>query len=229
MKRIHLALFCLLTPFAAVALPHQDGAVTVGERAFYVGEIPSKFDSDDARSFPLRFSPWLEGLLENDPELSRYDVRFFRSGRGVPAIELVEESPWGNRRERMVLEDDPSYMAEGYDVFTVDDLSMYIHPQDSDMRYSIFCTRSLTPGELNLCTIRLAYPHGTHVVVTARQYSPGKLPEISDNFEAIAARMLEIATCLDVTELADVERQERGTELETQNSDLSGCRILLSS
>ena len=55
-------------------------------------------------------------LLDNDPLLLDQDVWFLRSG--VPAIDLVEYIP-SYRRERMRLEDDPLYMADGHDVFIV--------------------------------------------------------------------------------------------------------------
>jgi len=66
-------------------------------------------------------------------------------------------------------------------------------------------------------------------VLTARKYFPGKLPEVSVNFEPIAARMIEIAVCLDVTDQSDADRQTRETELLEQNPDMSDCKISLSS
>ena len=130
----------------------------------------------------------------------------------------------------MKLEDDPAYMAKGHDVYNVDNLDHYIHPKNSTIRYSVFCTRGgFNPGELDLCSIRVAYPYGTSVMLIASQYFSGKLPEISHNFEPIAARMLEIAICLDVTDESDAELPTSEIPMLEQNPDLKGCRILIGS
>ena len=74
-------------------------------------------------------------LLDNDPLLLDQDVRFLRSG--VPATDLVEYIP-SYRRERMRLEDDPLYMADGHDVFIVGYGDEYIYPKNSPISYRIF-------------------------------------------------------------------------------------------
>ena len=109
-----IALF-FLPPNVASALPHNDGVVSVGDREFLVGELTQSF-GDDTRSFKFRHAPWLKVLLDNDLLLLDQDVRFLRSG--VPATDLVEYIP-SYRRERMRLEDDPLYMADGHDIFIV--------------------------------------------------------------------------------------------------------------
>ena len=109
-----IALF-FLPPNVASALPHNDGVVSVGDREFLVGELTQSF-GDDTRSFKFRHAPWLKVLLDNDQLLLDQDIRFLRSG--VPATDLVEYIP-SYRRERMRLEDDPLYMADGHDVFIV--------------------------------------------------------------------------------------------------------------
>ena len=109
-----IALF-FLPPNVASALPHNDGVVSVGDREFLVGELTQSF-GDDTRSFKFRHAPWLKVLLDNDQLLLDQDVRFLRSG--VPATDLVEYIS-SYRRERMRLEDDPLYMADGHDVFIV--------------------------------------------------------------------------------------------------------------
>jgi hypothetical protein len=221
-----LAVLLITTSHQVSALPHHDGVVFVGNREFFVGELTQSF-GDDARSFDFRHAPWLKTLLDNDPLLGDQGVRFLRSG--VPATDLIGEVPTQMRAQER-LEDDPSYMAEEHDVITYGNLDEYIYPKDSSIKYSVFCTRGgLNPGELNICDIDAAYPYGANVVLTARKYFPGKLPEISSNFEPIAARMIEIAVCLDVTDKADDEPLPNERELLEQDPDLSDCRILLSS
>lgn len=216
----------LLMPSLALSLPHQDGVVTVGERDFYVGELTDSF-GEDAWSFSLRHAPWLKTLLDNDPMLSNYDVRFFRSG--VPAIDLVDRTK-SPSFERMTLEDDPQYMADNHVVFNIGDMDQYVYPKNSPLTYEVFCTRGgFSPGTLNLCDMIVVYPHGTNVALNARQYFPGALPEVSRNFELIAARMIEIATCLDITELHNAERLAREAELMDQNPSLIDCDSLHSS
>ena len=127
------ALF-FLPPHVASALPHDDGVVFVGDREFFVGELTQSF-GDDAWSFKFRHAPWLKVLLDNDPLLLDQDVWFLRSG--VPAIDLVEYIP-SYRRERMRLEDDPLYMADGHDVFIVGYGDEYIYPKNSPISYRIF-------------------------------------------------------------------------------------------
>ncbi|MFZ3583899.1 hypothetical protein ACOI1H_17250 [Loktanella sp. DJP18] len=169
----------------------------------------------------------MKTILDNDPLLADQDVRFLRSG--VPAPDLIGTVPTQlGQGERM--EDDPHYMAEGHDVITSGDRHEYIYPKASPVTYSVFCTRGgFNPGELNLCSIDVAYPYGTNVVLTARKYFPGKLPEISATFELIAARMIEIAVCLDVTDTPDADRPSSEATLLARHPDLSDCRILLTS
>ena len=221
-----LAVFLITTSHEASALPHHDGVVSVGDRKFFVGELTRSF-GDDARSFDFRHAPWLKTLLDNDPLLEDQNVRFLRSG--VPAPDLIGEVPTQMRAHER-LEDDLLYMAEGHDVVTFGNLDEYIYPKDSPIKYSVFCTRGgFNPGELNICSLRVAYPYGANVVLTARKYFPGKLPEISGKFEPVAARMIEIAVCLDVTDRTDDDPPPSGPELLDRNPQLSGCRILLSS
>lgn len=224
--RAALAVLLIATSHQASALPHHDGVVFVGDRKFFVGDLTRSF-GDDARSFDFRHALWLKTLLDNDPLLGDQGVRFLRSG--VPATDLIGDVPTQMRSQER-LEDDPLYMAEGHDVVTFGNLDEYIYPKDSPIKYSVFCTRGgFNPGELNICDIDVAYPYGSNVVLTARKYFPGKLPEISGKFEPVAARMIEIAVCLDVTDRTDDEPPPSGTELLDRNPELSGCRILLSS
>ncbi|MCO4846834.1 MAG: hypothetical protein KC448_02545 [Yoonia sp.] len=104
---------------------------------FFVGELTQSFGYD-ARSFKFRHAPWLKVLLDNDPLLLDQDVRFLRSG--VPATDLVEYIP-SYRRERMKLEHDPLYMADGHDVFIVGYGEEYMYPKNSPISYRVFCTR----------------------------------------------------------------------------------------
>lgn len=211
-----------MVPQLSVALPHQNGVVTVGDRDFYVGVLTDSF-GEDAWSFSLRHAPWLKTLLDNDPVLSDYDVRFFRSG--VPAIDLVDRTK-SSSFERMTLEDDPQYMADNHVVFNYRDLDQYVYPKNSPLTYEVTCIRGgFNPGELDLCHLIVVYPHGTNVTLTARQYFPGTLPDVSRNFEQIAARMLEIATCLDVTDQSDDERFTSEIDSTSQNLSLSDCEI----
>ena len=220
------AILILAAASPATALPHEDGIVFVGDRQFFVGALTSSF-GDDARSFDLRHAPWLKKLLDSDPLLADQNVRFLRSG--VPAPNLIGKVST-QLRDSGRLEDDPHYMAEGHDVVTFGERHEYIYPKDSPITYSVFCTRGgFNPGELNICDIAVAYPYGTNVVLTARQYFPGKLPEISATFEPIAARMTEIATCLDVTDKAIGEGPSSETAILDHHPDLTGCTILLSS
>lgn len=220
-----LAALLFVTSNESSALPYHDGVVSVADREFFVGQLTDSF-GDDARSFKFRHAPWLKAILDNDPMLSDQDVRFLRSG--VPASELIGELP-SQLRELERLEDDPLYMAEGHDVITFGNLDLDIYPTSSSVNYSVSCTRGFEKGELNICGVRVAYPYATNVVLTARKYFPGRLPEISDDFERIAARMVEIAVCLDVTDRNDAERPISETELLEENPDLSDCSILLSS
>ncbi|WP_458791934.1 hypothetical protein [Yoonia sp. MH D7] len=226
MKLLLLVAALMSTPYVVSALPHKDGIVSVGNREFFVGELTKSF-RDDSWEFDFRFALPLKILLDNDPLLSDQSVKFFSSR--VPATELVGEFPTEmGKLER--LEDDPAYMADGHDIVSFGYLDEYVYPKNSPIKYSVFCVRGgFNPGELNLCDIAVAYPYASNVLLTARKYFPGKLPEISDNFEPIATRLIEIAVCLDVTDQSDAERRMRAAELLEQNSELADCKILIGS
>ena len=85
------------------------------------------------------------------------------------------------------------------------------------------------PGELNICSMRVSYPYGTNVVLTARKYFPGQMPDGSLSFEAIAMRLVEIAVCLDVTDRSEAERPLSEVEILDVSPNLSNCNTLISS
>lgn len=212
-------------PIHAFALPYNNGIVVVGDREFFVGELTDSLGAS-TQTFNFRHAPWLEDILNNDPVLFNQGVRFLRTG--VPALDLVGDVS-SELREQDRLEDDPLYMAPGHDVVVRGLRDMYIYPTNSSVNYSVFCTRSREPGELNLCSILVAYPYGTDVALTARRYFPGQLPDVSRDFEAIALRMIEIAVCMDVTDQSNADRPTSDVEVLENSPNMAECRILLSS
>ena len=212
-----------LAPHLATALPYKDGILVVGDREFFVGETANSY-GESAWSFNVRHAPWLEDLLDNDPVLFDQGIRFFRSG--VPATELVGSAPL-QLRENEKWEDDPIYMAAGYEIVTFGDLDMDVYPLNSPINYSVSCTRGgPEPGDLSICDVRAAYPYGTNVVLISREYFPDQMPEASRFFEVIASRMIEIAVCLDVTDQSEADRPKNEAEIFDENPDLSDCSIL---
>lgn len=212
----------MLMPCLASALPYEDGIVTVDDRKFFVGDLSWSF-TEKANTFLFNQSPWLEEFLLSEPVLAEQEIKFLLSG--IPAADLVGELP-SYMRDAAILEDDPDYHVDDHEVFSFGDVPLTVFPTNSRLNYSVSCTRGINKDQLNICRVLVVYPYATNVVLSADQFFPGSLSEIGQNFEPIAARMIDIAICLDVTN----EDVPKGfAEIAAAHPMLKGCTIQIAS
>lgn len=228
----------LLAPLAAlllcqpaVALPYQDGVVTVGDREFYVGpresgnRILQKQYSDDQWSFWFAMMPWLDEFVRADPVLYDQRIEFNRSS--YSAHQKAGEIP-SLIRDSAVIQTDPALQVDGLTTWrTTSELLFF--PVDSTLTYGADCPWSPQRPDFSLCVVTVAYPYGTNTLLIAKEFFPGPLEEYGPRIDAIARRMVEIAICLDVTDIPPAERETHIAGLRDDNPRLEGCHIDLTS
>ena len=73
-------------------------------------------------------------------------------------------------------------------------------PREEDADFSIECTPNNRTGGLLFCVLKASYPPDPLIFLKARLYHPDPEMIRSAPLHAIAARMREIAYCLDVTD-----------------------------
>jgi hypothetical protein len=90
-------------------------------------------------------------------------------------------------------------------------------PDSADVPFAVTCGKAPRDVEFLLCVVVSSYPPDPKIFLQARVYFPKPFEAFYPRFAPIAARMLEIATCLDVTD-GDRPRAPDGSRV------LVGCR-----
>ena len=75
------------------------------------------------------------------------------------------------------------------------------------------------------CSVVVVYPYATNIVFNGYRYRPGTVAEYGSNFTAIAERMLEVVTCIDITDDQDAERPIDLSQLLESHPNLTNCEI----
>lgn len=219
----------------------DNGVMHVNEREFLMGDLHDwPLASDDySVSFMLRSSIWLREFLVDDAVLKYqdFDIRRTRdsSYTGVLYFEgqmaLVPSSPQNNAIFYYKLTLDPPLQVEGYDTYTNGSAGLRFLPKNSEITHGFRCSLDLLEGkpfgELNICSVVIVYPYATNIVFNGSRIRPGTVAEYGPNFAAIAERMLEVVTCIDITDTQSAERPNNLSQLLESNPNLTDCKIEL--
>jgi hypothetical protein len=232
MRLMASALAAVNTVFPAVAQGSL-ATVEIGTRTFLVGQIP--WETEEEPDFlPINGVDWVYEIMQADPVMGPRRVVFYLDGGGPSLTELLSigwrERHYGNqdlvpgefRIEGLTVE----VRAEAPEPYA----SYLILDDDDAPTWKSSCAYRYPPddrSEFLMCTMMVTYWGNHGLDVGLRIYAPPYLSEIGDSFPALAARMVEILTCLDVTDDppgTDADAQMRLATLRAENPELRGCR-----
>lgn len=251
MKNLVFAILLLTPDFARAELPlyfqeeervlankFTDGIMHVNGREFLMGDLHEwpKGTDDYSVDFMVRSSIWLRDFLDQDPVLMYQDFKIRRtqdsSYTGTKYLaRQMELAPDPSRDCSTCFFDlsvDPTLQVDGYDTYANGFGSLKYLPKSGDVAHVFQCELSRDSsqiGELSICSVTVAYPYATNIVLNGRRQRPGTVAEYGPSFMAIAKRMLEVVTCIDVTEKEAFKFSAGLSELLERHPNLTGCRI----
>lgn len=251
MRNLVFAILLLTPDFARAELPlyfqeeervlankFVDGIMHVNGREFLMGDLHEwpKGTHDYSAEFMVRSSTWLREFLDHDPIMMYQDFEIRRtrdsSFTGSRCLaHQMELTPDPSRDcptcyyDRSV---DPVLQVEGYETYSNSFGSLKFVPKNSEVAHGFQCQLSKDgsqTGELDSCIVTVVYPYATNIVLHGRRPWPGTVDEYGPSFAAIAKRMLEVVTCIDVTEKEIIDYSTGLSELLESHPNLTGCRI----
>lgn len=189
------AFLSIVTPALA-----QSQEVTLASRSFWVGDAPEiALSLDDPKWIALNRIDWVDHALANDPVLS--DVIFFiRERFGSKPIDMANV-----HSSRVSVPDDQvpeNFRMPGYSVFAVMPSLRLITflPIAPETPHVVDCgTVTDDSSRLNACLLVVSYPPDLMVELHGRIFFPDAPANRPTFFADAARRMVEVATCLDVT------------------------------
>lgn len=217
----------------------DSGVMHVNGREFLMGDLHDwpKASDDYSVSFMVRSSIWLREFLDDDAVLRYQDFDIRRtqdsSFTGIKYLEhqtaLAPSSPQNNSIFYYNLILDPPLQVEGYDTYSNGSAGLRFLPKNSEIAHGFKCRLNLREGseigELTSCSVVVVYPYATNIVFNGYRYRPGTVAEYGSNFTAIAERMLEVVTCIDITDDQDAERPTDLSQLLESHPNLTDCEI----
>lgn len=219
----------------------ENGVMHVNEREFLMGDLHEwPKASDDFRvSFMVRSSIWLRKFLDNDPVMKYQDFVIRRTRDSTFTgdkylayqMELAPDPPRDCEYCFYDLSLDPALRVAGYNTYSNGGNSLIFRPRDSAIAHGFECSlkgNSAPFAELMSCSVVVVYPYATNIVLNSRRARPGTIAEYGPNFAAVAERMLEVVTCIDITDERRAGETPNFSDLLESHPNLSGCSIDLS-
>jgi hypothetical protein len=217
----------------------DDGVMHVNGREFLMGDFHDwpKASDDYSVSFMVRSSIWLREFLDEDAVLKYQDFDIRRtqdsSHTGVRYLAgqmaLAPRSPQNNSIFYYNLTLDQPLQVEGYDTYSNGSGQLRFLPKNSEVAHGFSCFLDLREGaqigELSICSVVVVYPYATNIVFNGRRLRPGTVADYGPSFAAIAERMLEVVTCIDITENHSAERPNDLSQLLENHPNLTDCEI----
>jgi hypothetical protein len=217
----------------------DDGVMHINEREFLMGDLHDwpLATNDYSVSFMLRSSIWLRDFLDDDAVLKYQDFDIRRTQDSsftgtrylAHQMELAPDPPHDCKICYYELTLEPQLQVEGYDTYISAPALLRFLPQNSEVAHGFSCFLDLREGEpigeLNICSVVVVYPYATNIVFNGSRARPGTLAEYGPSFAAIAERMLEVVTCIDITDDQRAERPNDLVQLLERNPNLIGCKI----
>jgi hypothetical protein len=251
MRNLVLIILLLAPDFARAEMPlyfqeeerllankFSDGIMYVNGREFLMGDLHEwpKGTDDYSVHFMVRSSIWLRDFLNHDPVLMYHDFQIRRTQDSsytgtkylAKQMELAPDPSNDCSTCFYDLSVDPTLQVEGYEAYANGFGSLKFLPKSSDIAHIFHCELSRDGsqiGELSICSVTVVYPYATNIVLNGRRQRPGTVAEYGPSFGAIAKRMLEVVTCIDVTGKEDFEPSAGISELLERHPNLTGCLI----
>lgn len=207
--------------------------VEIGSRTFLIGQVPWEYEVEE-NFLPINGVDWVKAIMDADPVMGRRGVVFYlqdeRNSLSEHLAQGYTERHFGNTE---LVPD--SMRVEGFRTEVNPDLPqpferyLYLDPGD-DPDWMTTCSLDrpvdVVNGKFSYCLMTVTYPEDRGLSVGLRIYGPPPKSEIGTAFPALAARMVEILTCLDVTEdtpATPSEGHARLTLLRAENPELRNC------
>lgn len=205
-----IAVLLIVSALAQSALAESDPGhlVVLNTRTFDLGIEVSKMRRDPD-FVPMNEINWLKPILDTDPALGPVVFHLKMARPSNKTASWLWE--WGDVAEDGTLAsfhkfsgDIPElYQVPGFETRTSHENgkgSVAILPREADAEFSLECMPDNKTGDPNFCVLVASYPPDPLIYLKARLYYPPPDMIRSAPLHAIAARMREIAYCLDVTE-----------------------------
>ena len=216
----------------------ENGVMHVNGREFLMGDLHEwpKASHDFRAYFMVRSSIWLRVFLDNDPVMKYQNFDIFRTRDSTftgdrylaHQMELAPDQPRDCEYCYYNLTHDPALQVAGYKTYSSGGRTLKFLPRDSTIAHGFRCTRkgdSAHFAELMSCSVTVVYPYATNIVLNSRRILPGTVAEYGPSFAAIAERMLEVVTCIDITEERRVGKTPNFSDLLENHPNLTGCSI----
>lgn len=216
----------------------ENGVMHVNGRAFLMGELHKwpKASHDYRIDFMVRSSIWLREFLDKDPVLKfqDFDIRrtsgsTFTGDRYLASMmQLAPDPPRDCEYCYYEISLDPELQVDGYDTYFSGGSVLFFLPKDSAIAHGFRCNRKggTAPfADLLGCSVTVVYPYAANIVLNGLRTWPGTVAEYGPSFAAIAERMLEIVTCIDITDEPRVGNTPNFSGLLESHPNLTGCTI----
>lgn len=216
----------------------ENGVMHVNGREFLMGDLHEwpKASHDFRAYFMVRSSIWLREFLDNDPVLKYQDFDIFRTSDSTftgdrylaHQMELAPSPPRDCEYCYYELSLDPVLQVAGYNTYSSGGRSLLFLPKGSVIAHGFRCYRKGDGApftELSSCSVTVVYPYATNIVLNGRRIWPGTVAEYGPSFAAIAERMLEIVTCIDITDEPTAGNTLSFSDLLASHPNLTGCTI----
>ena len=204
----------------------DNGVMHVNGREFLLGDLHEwpKASADYKVSFMVRSSIWLRKFLDSDPVLKYQDFVIRRtrdsSNTGVrylaSQMELAPDPPRDCGHCYYDLTLDPVLQVNGYETYSNKFGSLYFLPKNSAIAHGFQCRLKADGaliGELSICSVIVVYQYAENIVLNGRRMRPGTVAEYGPSFAEIAERMLEVVTCIDITNKPSFEQPADSSQL----------------
>ncbi|SEN35022.1 hypothetical protein SAMN04488103_104260 [Gemmobacter aquatilis] len=187
--------------------PDPGHLVTLNTRTFDLGIEVAKMRRDPD-FVPMNEIDWLKPILDADPALG---PTVFHIEMAHPSIKTAARLwEWGEAgkagtlasRFRYTSHIPERFQLPGFETRSYHENgqgSVVMIPTDPSANFSVSCDLNPRTDALLFCVLYAAYPPDPLIFLKARLYHPAPQTIRSAPLHAIAARMREIASCLDVT------------------------------
>lgn len=134
------------------------------------------------------------------------------------AAYLMNSGNHGLAQGKLVL-NTQNYILDGYitlENLTTPATSFYFVPDVAQPDHLVWCSFVVLRNQFNVCRLNATYPYDPYIRLMS-SLNPTPTEEFGSNFGAVAARLREIAICLDVTDVAPEDRDSWAEQFRVQN------------
>lgn len=187
----------------ALAQSANENLVTLNTRTFDLGTDVASMRRDPD-FVPMNDIDWLDPLLDADAVLGATVFHLAVMDKSNKSADALWSFDGFFGKDFQYKQNIPErFVIEGYETRSYHQSSfgrLMMIPLDPTADYSVTCDVEPNTDRVMYCGVWASYPPDPLIFLKARLYFPAPWNERRQQFGAIAARMREIAYCLDVTD-----------------------------